>query len=404
MKAKKNSIMLFAAYGIVFIGSFVQLKLLALSLSEKVLGRYFFAGGIGLFAGGILQLGFPLLFQRYIPKFEHEKNRDMEFSLIISAILIHLSLFLVLFVPFYLFLCKSRAEAIIFAGFYLLSHNDLISTVFISKRKAEFVTVIKSVYYVLLIVLLVLLWPLNLNKVALALIVSAFPQIIISYAIVIKPARLKIKELYENVGPYFKFSMMTQILSPFFLYTDRLLIPYYISFGALSIFQMAKKLENGARNLLFIPLSAFAPEMSYLYETGNEIKSRQILKKLTLIYGIFGVMVFLTFLFFGKFLIILISSRTYISSYPHLVILGVAFMISLLYAPYTTYRRSRDGIQFFFKVNLYWVAAYIAFIVLTVSKLKLYSFSLGMVFASLIVLLESLKEYLQRRGHAANHD
>ena len=143
-------------------------------------------------------------------------------------------------------------------------------------------------------------------------------------------------------------------------------------------------------------MAAFAPELAKLYEENNDEKSFAILKKLTFIYALVGLIIAILFVVFGRPLIILVSGKTYLSAYPHLVILMIAFFFSLLYAPYTTYRRARDGMDFFFKINALWLIAFLFFVPITIHRLGLYAFSSAVLFATLIVLVYCFKDYLRQ--------
>ena len=396
MRAIKNSIFLYIAYIWNFLGGFIQLKILVWDLSKEALGKYFFAGGVGILIGSIAQIGFPYVFQRFIPRYDHEKRQEDKLTLIWFSLMFHLIIMLVS-LPFMFFAVgKNLPYTLIYIGFYLVSHMDLFFNVYISQRRAEPVTILKGIYYIILIIMLLSMRPLSIIKVSYSLITSTVFVLILTYIHLPLPSSMSlnnVKRVFLEIKEYFSYALYTHLLGPFFMYIDRIMIPFMLGYEALGIFQIARKLEQGARGFLFVPISAFAPELSKLYEEENHEASKRVLKKLTLVYALSGALISILFIVLGKPLIILVSSKKYLLAYPHLIILMISFFFSLLYAPYTTYRRARDGMDFFFKINAIWLLSFLVFILFTFKKLHLYAFSFGMLFATLVVLLYSLIDW-----------
>lgn len=393
MKAIKNSILLYIAYVWNFIGGFVQLKLLTLDLTKDLLGKFFFAGTIGIFVGSIAQVGFPYVFQRFIPRYDHENRHNDKLILVWFSLIFHIAMMFTS-IPLIVILFKGNLSyLLIYIGFYLTSHIDLFFNIYISQRKAYPVTLLRGIYYLILILMLITIRPLTVLKTSYALLISSLFILSLTYIHLPFPQHLsllEIKRIFLEIKKYFLYSVYTHFLGPLFMYIDRIMIPPTIGYGALSMFQIARKIEQGARGFLFVPMSAFAPELAKLYEEGKHKSSFSILKKLTFAYTITGAFITILFIIFGKQLIILVSNQQYLSAYPQLVILMIAFFISLIYAPYTTYRRARGGMDFFFKVNAIWLISFLLFTLLTIQRLKLFSFSFGMLFATSVVLVYSL--------------
>ncbi len=403
MKAIKNSLWLYLAYVWNFLGGFIQLKILTLDLEKATLGKYFFAGGVGILLGSIAQIGFPYVFQRFIPRYDKEKRLQDKLLVIWFALLFHLFI-LVLSLPFvYFIIGRGIQYMLLYVGFYLISHMDLFFNVYISQRKAEPVTILRGIYYVILILMLLAMRPLNILKTAYAVLTADIFVLILTYMHLKLPEEFNLQGLlrvYGEMKKYFLYALYTHLLGPLFMYIDRLMIPPMLGFESLGVFQVARKLEQGARGFLFVPMAAFAPELAKLYEEENHKASYRILRKLTLVYGIAGVIISALFIVFGKPLIVLVSSHAYLTAYPQLVVLMVAFSVSLLYAPYTTFKRARDDMEFFFKVNAVWLISFLVFIPFTVKRMGLFAFSSGMLFATLTVLLYCLQDYLKERKSA----
>ncbi len=390
MKALKNSIFLYIAYVWNFIGGFIQLKLLTLDLSKDVLGKYFFAGGLGILIGSLAQIGFPYVFQRFIPRYDHERRLNDKLIIIWFSLIFHLAIMLVTLPVMFIVFKSNITYTLIYAGFYLTSHMDLFFNVYISQRKAEPVTMLRGIYYGILIIMLLAMRPLTVLKISYAILTGTLFVLILTYMHLPLPQNLSTKEfkrVFSEIKRYFFFAVYTHLLGPLFMYIDRIMIPPMLGYQSLGIFQIARKLEQGARGFLFVPMAAFAPELSKLYEEESHEVSFSILRKLTFVYALSGALITILFVAFGKQLIILVSNKDYLFAYPHLVILMAAFFFSLLYAPYTTYRRARDGMDFFFKVNAVWLLSFLIFVPVTIKSLHLYAFSFGMLFATLVVLV-----------------
>ena len=141
----------------------------------------------------------------------------------------------------------------------------------------------------------------------------------------------------------------------------------------------------GARQTLEVPLQLTAPIISF--KKTDELLSKDFAEKyraFRLFYFYLTLFWFLIFEFFGKNIVLLVSTSQYLKAYPHLVLLSFTLLISTLYATDTTLARSTGNIKLFFYKDLVWVVSFIlTFLVLT-PKLGLLGVTLSFGAATIV--------------------
>ena len=133
MRYIKNLILFYLAFVINFVLNFALIKILTNFLDQDTLGKFFFVSNLGLFVGGILLMGFPLIFQRYIPIYLRDNHRDKAMTLIHLPAIIHFALGLLLSIP--LLILKGPTNAIIFFAFFVANTITLYQTALISEAR-----------------------------------------------------------------------------------------------------------------------------------------------------------------------------------------------------------------------------------------------------------------------------
>ncbi len=370
MKYIKNLILFYLAFVINFILNFALIKILTNFLDQDTLGKFFFVSNLGLFVGGILLLGFPLIFQRYIPVYLRDNNRAKAMTLIHLPAIIHFASGLFLSIP--LFILKGSTNAIIFFSFFVANTITLYQTALISEaRILEYFLTTSPRLLLITIIIFIIRQSLNLSSLAfinltfntafLLINFTLFPLILTDW-----------KEVVRDIKDYWKFSFLTQVLSPFFFYIDSVLIPLLLPFRDLATFQISRKLDMGARQTLEVPLQLTAPLISF--KKTDELLTQDFAMKyraFRTFYFYLALLWFLIFQFGGKFIITLISSSQYLNAYPYLLILSFTLLISSIYAPDAMLARATGNIKLFFLKDLVFIAAFLISYFPLTWKLKL---------------------------------
>ncbi len=370
MKYIKNLVLFYLSYVFNFIIGFALIKILSTTLNQEALGRYFYITNIGALIGNVLLLGFPLTFQRYIPLYYREEKRENAYTLIHIPVLVHTLIGIILSIPVLLFL--GYAYFSLFLAFYLINTITLYQTALVSTFKVLEYSLTVLFRGILLISSLLIVRPmLNLERIGtISLLVNLLFLLILFAQFPLK--LISAKQIFNEIKDYWKYSLFNQILAPFFVYLDSLLIPLFLPFSQLSLFQISRKLDFGARQTLELPLQLTAPIISF--KKTDELITVEFAEKyraFRLFYFYLTLFWFLIFQFFGKFLIILISNENYLPAYPYLVGISFSFLITTLYATDSMLARSLGNIKLFFYKDLVWLLSFILTFFLTAPKLGL---------------------------------
>ena len=383
MKYIKNLVLFYMAFALNFLMGFILLKILAIYVPQHVLGKYFFLSNSGLFVGGLLLLGFPLTFQRYIPIYFREGKDENAYALTHFPSIIHFLLGLLVSIP--ILILKGLDAFLIFLAFYIVNTMTLYQTALISRVKILEYSLTSFARLVTIICLLLFSAPLlTLRTIGIINLAVNFVFLLILFSLF--PFRINPwKEVLREIREYWIYSLFTQILSPFFHFLDSLLIPIHLPYSELSLFQIARKLDLGAKQTLEVPLQLTAPIISF--KKTDELLSKEFAEKyraFRLFYFYLALFWFLIFEFFGKKIVLLVSTPQYLRAYPHLVLLSFTLLISTLYATDATLARSTGNIKLFFYKDVVWVASFILTFLILTPKLRLLGVTLSFTIATLV--------------------
>ncbi|MGB9589855.1 MAG: hypothetical protein ACP5QG_06500 [candidate division WOR-3 bacterium] len=385
----RGSAKLYIGYGVTLIAGFVQLKLLSVRLSMVDLGVYFALQSAVAIVGELAKAGFPLVFAHYVPRFQAE-GRDPRL-LAFWSLLGHLTIGIILeAIALVVSFCATGSFpsnlpfAVLF--FYAMTHYSLASSFILSSRRPGLYSFLNStgaVGYALL--LLVFMRPLNLE---IALLSGAASYITLSAVawLIMRPTPGKISHLKE-ITFYWKYAIMTTALGPIFTYADRLIAAAFLSYEAVAIFGVARKIETIGRNILGTPLDLLAPESSYNWLTGDRKDILRQLGRFTRFYFLWGIAVVALIPLLGKPAIILVSSPQYVSALPYLLILWIGATLGTLYYPYTTVARGIGNMKIFFFSDLIWTGTYLMIALSFTWMLGLWVLATAPLFASAFTLL-----------------
>ncbi len=404
-KLLKGSAKLYIGYGVTLIAGFVQLKLLSVRLSMTELGLYFALQSAVALVGELAKAGFNLVFAHYVPRFQAEGRdpRSVAFWPLLGHLVIGI-IFAAVATILFVFIGGSFAGnlplAVLF--FYAMTHYSLAASFILSTRRPglySFLNSVGAVLYALL--LLVFMASLNLEV---ALISGAASYLAMSGVawLVIRPTPVKPSQLKGMLG-YWKYAVMTTVLGPIFTYADRLIAAAFLSYEAVAVFGVARKIETIGRNILGTPLDLLAPESSYNWLTGDRQDILRQLRRFTRFYFLWGLAVVALIPVLGKPAILLVSSAQYLDALPYLLVLWMGATLGTLYYPYTTVARGIGNMKIFFFSDLVWTGTYLTIALSLTGFLGLWALAVAPLFASFFTLIlarTAVFSYLGERKRA----
>ena len=384
----KGSAKLYIGYAVTLAAGFIQLKLLSVRLSMVDLGVYFALQSAVALVGELAKAGFPLVFAHFVPRFQAEGRdpRPLAFWSLLAHLLIGAVFGLVA-------LALSRALPGAFARnlplavsfFYAMLHYSLASSFILSSRRPGLYSFLNSAGAVAYAALLfVLRGSLSLES---ALLSGAASYLTLSAAVwlILRPVPGKISQLRQILG-YWKYAVMTTALGPVFTYADRLIAAAFLSYEAVAVFGVARKIETIGRNILGTPLDLLAPESSYNWLTGDRKEILRQLGRFTRFYFLWGIAVLALIPLLGKPAILLVSSSGYLPALPYLLVLWAGATLGTLYYPYTTVARGVGNMRLFFLSDLIWTGTYLAIALSLTGFLGLWALAASPLVASALTL------------------
>ncbi len=392
MKYIKNMITFYLAFVLNFLAGFALIKILAIYMPQETLGLYFFASNAGLFFGGLLLLGFPLTIQRFVPMYIRDDRIENASALIHVPALIHITAGI--FISILLLLTKGIPSTSIFLAFYILNTITLYQTALISNLKI-FEYSLTSFARIFVIVCLVLFSRpfLTLKTLGIINLATNMAFLLILFSLFPVSTR-RWRETLSEIKDYWKYALLNQLLAPFFHYLDSMLIPMFLPYSQLSLFQIGRKLDMGARQTMEVPLQLTAPLISF--KRTDQVLSIEFAKKFRafrLLYFYLAFFWFLLFEFAGKEIIRLISTPAYLPSYPYLMVLSFTLLLSTLYSADAMLARATGNMRLFFFKDVVWVACFVISFFLLTKPLGLQGTVLSFVIATTSTALFHIYNY-----------
>lgn len=390
MRYFKNVFFLFTSYFLSLIFNLLILKILTNFLPQEALGIYFtYTGGCLIFSQ-ILLIGLPYVFTRYVPYWEEKGELSKVFVLFIYFSFFYLLIFLITILIFSLFpLSNKKIFFLSFLLAYSLSFLTVLTSLFNSFRKMEYSFFINFIYLFSFTLFIYLIREkINIENVLISQIFSlTISNFSGTFSLLkrLKPAICNFKSIWREIRTYWKEAFLLHILSPFFDYTDRIILALFSGFINVSLFTSMRKIIQPLRQILHYPAEAMAPEISARIERFEDFKIYfDIFRKFLFIFSIH--LFFFLFLF-GKPIISFITNELYLSAYPVLIILCLKIVVSSLYSPYLLLYRSYGRIIHFFYSDFLWILFFLSLAYPSVKYLGIEGLALLHLFSSIAVLI-----------------
>lgn len=389
----KNTFYLYTALGFSLLLNLIQLKILTLFLSKEDVGLFFAGAGVSLSVYAILGLRFPLIFSRYIPYYE-ARGEESKIKTLYTLAILPTIILTPLIVLFFMGVKKifpgkvSDVLPVALLSYLFPSLLTLTAGYFTGLRKMHISALYSTLHFFPFVFLLYIArGRLTVVMAYLFLLLSSLP-VFISALFLVKPSIQNYRTVLSDIKGYLAFTSLSSFITPVFQYGDRILIASFFPLEALGLFMVARRVDQLVRRFMYVPLSAFAPEVSYSWE--KLVDNTKFVENFILFrdaYLFLSVSAFFLLSLLGKPVILLISSSSYLDAYPYLVILLLAIILSALYTPYNLYARSMGEMKLFFLADLTWAIMYFISFPLLAKILKLYGAALSMVSASFFAFL-----------------
>ena len=405
MPVIRNTFYLYLSYLSSLLLSLIQLKILSSFMEISELGSFFTIMAFSGIIAQLLLMGLPLVFSRYLPKFEAEGERGKSKVLVSSSVILFITLgaiinIIFLFIGYRIGFGIYREELI---GRYLgIGMTVQLSVIFLTLLLNGFIGLRKMSYFASLNILWLLLLTgmlylfknsLNVPLLFKLYLLSVLPSLIL--AVIFLSRRIgwthRIdKKVLKEVIPYWRYSVIQGILSPFSGYLDRLIVGYILGMGPVSLFVVAMRANLLARRILAIPLQALAPELSYHWEKGREEVLGGDLWRMTKILFLFSCLLTILLFVLGREVILLIATPEYLRSLTLLRLIVFTLPILSLYTPITLAMRSVGKISLFIICDLVRFLSYILLIYPLGAKFGLVGVGVANILSFSLVLLFTL--------------
>lgn len=398
MKIFKNTLLLYLTRFVEVLATFVQIKIITLFLPKLIVGKIFFIIGIASFIATISQAGFSFVFVRYVPKFSKKENLTLlNFSMLIyfTGLIISILTGITIYhsLPFW----------VMFTGIYVFSALPLMGAFLIGNSRIKFLFYLTTLRSLVLIVLIYLTRSsLTITNLGLIFLLSGIAVFFGFYAVFPVTFDVDILKLSLNeIKSFWKYAFLDQVFQPIFMYLYRIITPLVMNYEALASFTISKRIDNFSRRIFQVPLDVVSPEISIRDSRMKEIIP--VLVEMKKIYVIFSTAFFLGYVLFGKWLIVLISTTSYLDAFKALLILGIGFVISSNYSVDATFLRSIGEMKTYFIHNFIWMVIFIlSFVILGkffgLSGLAA-AYPIGHIFAGIYIKLRIRDAELIRFDH-----
>jgi len=372
-----------------------QTKILTLFVDKNELGKFFTVVGIVVIITEISKLGFPLLYMRFIPKFEARNEKEKRDSLLSLSFLTYLvvGIFEALIIFFLSFLSPLRKFGGIipllpigFVSYLLYGFFVLEMSAIIAERKMHISSTLSIVHSFFYLALLYLSRKtLKPSLVFELFLIATVPFIFISLFFLKVGWRLSIRNIEKEIKDFELNAIYNSFLDAFLGYADRIILASFIPFDLLAVFVVARRIEKALKQFLWVILEVLSPEVSYYGEKGRPLLflSRFLNKFFFLIASVCVLIVAV----FGEKIILFVSTSGYLKSYPFLLGLLTVSLLSSLFAPNSMIARSVGRMDLFFKENLYKVTGYLLFAIVLSKFIGVWGLVLALMGGALIATL-----------------
>jgi O-antigen/teichoic acid export membrane protein len=402
MRLVRNTFFLYLAFFTNLLLNFIQLKILSACLPLKNLGVFFTVTAFGEIISLALLLGLPLVFSRYLPKFEAEGNTNKIAGLALFAYCAYILLSLVVSIPIFVLgyrlgyaIYRDPAVARYLAfgvGLQLVSGIVVLTIAGFNGLRKMGSSAILGILYLLLQTVGIFLLRHQLNvgtilRIYLGSLLITTVAALLLFARGLRALPLLSRALIRELLPYWRYAVVLGLLAPLFSYLDRLLVGYFLGMASVSLFVVAVKITSLARTILGTPLEAVIPEISYFHEKGESaVLGRDLTMVIKLLF--FLACGLTTFLSVGsRWLILLIATPEYLKVVVPFLIIVAGLPLIAAYAAIPAAMRAVGKISLYLFSDLIYLGCYFTFIFIFIKPFGLVGVALAQLLSLVVVLV-----------------
>ncbi len=401
MRVVRNTVFLYLGFFTTLLLNFIQLKILSTSLEPERLGAFFTVTAVGEIISLALLVGLPLVYARYLPKFEAEGDRRKISALALFGYGAYLLLSLAIYLP--ILLVGKTTIATIYhnplvshylvlgVGIQLLAGIMVLTVAgFNGLRKMGYSAVL-SILLVLLQTVGVFLFRRHLTvgmtlRIYLGALVPAIIAGLIMFGNGLAAFPRLSRMLIRDLLPYWRYALVLGLIAPLFSFLDRLLVGYFLGMASVSLFVVAIKITSLARSILGTPLEAVVPEISYFYEKGEPaVLGRDLTIVIKLMFFLACALTTVLAVC-SRWLILLISTREYLTVLVPFLIIVASLPLIAAYTPVVAAMRAIGKIALYLISDLIFLVSYLVLILILIKPLALTGVALAQFLAFSIVL------------------
>ncbi len=353
MRVAKNAI-LYALAGIsVSLLAFVQVKILTQGLSKHDVGLYFGLSGTVLFVAELLKVGIPQILPRFVPLYEAQGQGHKAQKLISVLVLGYGGLLGIAGLVVLALARLAPSDSVFwqtlpwaFVAFGVLAFLQTVSVGLVAQRRVRTAALLPFVAHLGFTLLLLL----HRHRLTLGLV---FGDLLLAAGMVTAVGWILLRPTLPGgwaPDPEFwhfsKYAAMSTVFAPVYHYFDYLVLAGLTSYPSLALFGVARRIENFLRRLLWLPLEALAPELSF--QSRHPEIAREAAALLIRSYLLIGVMVAIPILLFRRDLIVLISRADYQGASVFLVLLTLHVVLLSMAGPMGVVARSLGNMKALF--------------------------------------------------------
>lgn len=413
-RIRANALALSTSFFTTAFFSFVQVKIITNALDQGSVGMWSAVVAVGALLATFSELGLPWVMLRYGAKFDAEGRLPRLFLLWKFAIRIY-SVALVAMVGVLLVAGPTIAQLLgggkidrwaLILGYLAVASGSLRAfnnASFRGLRRMRVIAVTEILFSLSVTVGLILVR--TRLTVTLALVVGLVAGVIwagVGLALLVGHLRrvgavgdssMLEQPIYPEVKGYWQGASVSNIFLVAIEQLDKPVLAAVAAFEQVAVFHVASRLALFARRLIYVPFQVMNPEITHKWESGRRREltaDMELFTKLALGLGL-GMVVFLAV--FARPLLLLVSTRQFLSGAPVIWTFTAVLPFLCLYQPLVMFLRATGRVWYAFVGDAGWLVVYLGSGAILVRPFGLPGFVFGQVLASLLVFVWVLSAF-----------
>jgi O-antigen/teichoic acid export membrane protein len=404
-KITENTIFLTVGGAASVVFTIIQLSILSRSMSENAFGLFVALRGFSLLLGTVMLVGLPQVLVRFLPSYQARRapRRAIAVFLASSAVVIVIGTALYATSGAWAGVIPARMRGLIPSSAVLpwvvlssitLALKMLLYGGFNGLREMRFQTLFECAFLAIFTVYIVgarsRLEVGSLFEVMFivngALFVVGIPIYAARVSRLMRAAAQARVDgvVLPSLSTYWIGSIALSVVALAFSDVDRFVMSSVLPMAAVSLFHVASRVDVLIKRFLGLPILAAQPEITRVYEEGRwgDIAGRiGLFTKGMLVAALFCVSLFAVI---GKAVIIVLSGKTYVDSYPIILILLPTVPLAAVAAPLLATMRSLHFMRWAVLCDFLWMVMYFGTFFFFVSVIGVRGMAVAQLVASAV--------------------